>query len=109
MRKLLAAILAALLVLPTGVSGSHQPRPDDGAPNEFNEFTVAQLQAKMANKQLSSVDLTNFYIKRILKLDQAGPGVNAVIELNPDALTMAREADKQRNKGTVLGPLHGIP
>src|SRR5262249_5006869 len=40
---------------------------------------------------------------------QNGPGVNSVIELNPDALSMARNADALRNKGTVLGPLHGIP
>jgi amidase len=109
MRVFLVAVLALILVLPTGASGSHQPKPDDGAPNEFNELTVAQLQAKMANRHLNSVELTNFYIKRILKLDQAGPGVNSVIELNPDALAMAREADRQRTRGTVLGPLHGIP
>jgi amidase len=42
-------------------------------------------------------------------LDQNGPGVNAVIELNPDALTIAREMDQLRSKGHVLGPLHGIP
>ncbi|MEY2531154.1 MAG: amidase, partial [Verrucomicrobiota bacterium] len=46
---------------------------------------------------------------RIAALDQSGPGVNAVIELNPDALNMAKQADKLRKKGTVLGPLHGIP
>lgn len=37
------------------------------------------------------------------------PGVNAVIELNPDALAMARTADALRRRGQVLGPLHGIP
>src|SRR5256712_2782577 len=63
----------------------------------------------MAAGQLTSVDLTNFYIQRILDLDQGGPGVNSVIELNPDALVMARKADDLRAKGEVLGPLHGIP
>src|SRR5262249_22810741 len=58
---------------------------------------------------LRSVELTNFYINRILTLDQNGPGVNSVIELNPDALSMARNADALRAEGTVLGPLHGIP
>ena len=109
MRKLLVAALAAILVLPPGVGGAPPSKPDDGAPNQFNEFTIAQLQAKMASHQLSSVELTNFYINRILKLDQAGPGVNSIIELNPDALAMAREADQQRDKGNVMGPLHGIP
>jgi amidase len=75
---------------------------------KHNEETVAQLQAEMASGKLNSVSLTNFYINRILTLDQKG-GVNSVIELNPAALTMAKNADKLRAQGTVLGPLHGIP
>src|SRR5256712_5457766 len=63
----------------------------------------------MAAGQLTSVDLTTFYVNRILALDQGGPGVNSVIELNPDALSMAQSADDLRAKGHVLGPLHGIP
>jgi len=63
----------------------------------------------MASGMLTSEELTREYIARILALDQSGPGVNAVIELNPDALVMARNADAQRSRGVVLGPLHGIP
>jgi amidase len=63
----------------------------------------------MASGKLTSEQLTREYIERIIALDQNGPGVNAVIELNPDALDIAREADKMRRHGTVLGPLHGIP
>ena len=81
----------------------------NGAPTQFNDMTVAQMQSAMASGQTNSVALTNFYINRILKLDQNGPGVNAVIELNPDALSMAQNADKLRSQGRVLGPLHGIP
>jgi amidase len=77
--------------------------------NRFNEATVAQLQSMMQNGQLTSVELTNYYIKRIQMLDQNGPGVNSVIELNPDALAMAQNADDLRAKGKVLGPLHGLP
>jgi len=75
---------------------------------KFNEETVAQLQEAMASGKLNSVTLTQFYINRILSLDQKG-GVNSVIELNPDALAMAKNADALRAKGTVLGSLHGIP
>jgi amidase len=78
-------------------------------PTEHNEATVAQLQAEMASGKLTSEKLTREYIARINALDQNGPGVNSVIELNPDALRMAKNADKLRKKGTVLGPLHGIP
>src|SRR5262249_16627971 len=75
---------------------------------KFNEETVAQLQAEMTSGNLNSVTLTQFYINRILSLDQKG-GVNSVIELNPDAMAMAKNADALRAQGTVLGPLHGIP
>src|SRR5215472_11380386 len=78
-------------------------------PTEHNEATVAQLQAQMASGQLTSEILTQEYITRIGALDQKGPGVNSVIELNPDALVMARNADALRRRGIVLGPLHGIP
>ncbi|TMG37335.1 MAG: amidase, partial [Chloroflexi bacterium] len=81
----------------------------NAAPTQFNEKTVAELQAMMAAGTLTSVDLTTFYVNRILALDQGGPGVNSVIELNPDALSMAQSADDLRAKGHVLGPLHGIP
>src|SRR5713101_74882 len=76
---------------------------------QHNEETVAQLQAEMAAGKLTSVQLTQFYIDRILALDQGGPNVNSVIELNPDALVMAQNADTMRAKGKVVGPLHGIP
>jgi amidase len=78
-------------------------------PTAHDEATVAQLQAEMAAGRLTSEALTQEYIARILALDQSGPGVNAVIELNPDALQLARDADVLRKRGTVLGPLHGIP
>jgi amidase len=63
----------------------------------------------MASGKLTSEQLTGEYIARINALDQNGPGVNSVIELNPDALNMAKNADKLRKQGKVLGPLHGIP
>jgi len=98
--------LAALLTpsLASGQSGAQNP-----IPTQHNEATVAQLQKEMASGMLTSEELTREYIARILALDQSGPGVNAVIELNPDALVMARNADAQRSRGVVLGPLHGIP
>ncbi len=79
------------------------------APSNLNEATVAQLQSMMAAGQLTSVQLTQYYIDRINALDQNGPGVNAVIELNRDAITIAQGLDAERARGKVRGPLHGIP
>src|SRR5712664_2406930 len=95
-------LLLAALLLPTSAAAQN-------VPTQHNEATVAQLQAEMASGMLTSEKLTQEYITRILALDQNGPGVNAIIELNPDALVMARNADALRRQGIVLGPLHGIP
>jgi amidase len=86
-------------------------RAQNNAPTKFNEMTIAQLQAQMAARTLTSVDLTKFYLARIAALDQNGTdgGVNSVIELNPDALNIAARMDRLRAKGDVRGPLHGIP
>src|SRR5260370_40896049 len=103
-------LLAALLALPVAAANdATRNSPSNDAPKNHNEWTVAQLQAEMASGKLTSENLTREYITRIVALDQNGPGVNAVIELNPDALEMARNADKLRKRGIVLGPLHGIP
>src|SRR4029077_11844462 len=80
-----------------------------GVPPRLNEATIAQLQAKRASGELTSVELTNYYLARIKALDQGAEGVNSIIELNPDALKIAAHADELRRHGTVLGPLHGIP
>ena len=79
------------------------------APTQYNEATIAQLQAQMASGRLTSVELTNYYLARIRALDRGAEGVNSIIELNPDALQMAQHADRLRHNGRVLGPLHGIP
>ena len=100
-------LLLAALLAPASASG--QSGTQNAIPTQHNEATVAQLQAEMASGMLTSEQLTQEYITRILALDQNGPGVNAVIQLNPDALVMARNADALRRRGTVLGPLHGIP
>jgi amidase len=100
-------LLLAALLLPT--SAAAQSTSSSSIPTQHNEATIAQLQAEMAAGTLTSEQLTQEYITRILALDQNGPGVNAVIEVNPDALAMARKADALRKRGVVLGPLHGIP
>ncbi len=98
-------LVSTLLALPVAAAYSES----HDIPTQHNEATVAQLQAEMASGKLTSENLTREYIARIIALDQNGPGVNSVIELNPDALEMARNADKLRKRGIVLGPLHGIP
>src|SRR6266853_4945900 len=105
-----ALFLAALLALPLAAANDATPNnQSNNVPTDHNEWTVAQLQAAMASGTLTSENLTKEYIARIVALDQNGPGVNSVIQLNPEALVMALNADNLRKRGIVLGPLHGIP
>ncbi len=85
------------------------PAAAAATPGDFNEATITQLQAGMAGRQFRSIDLVNFYLARIGTLDQKGPTVNSVIELNPDARTIAQALDAERQSGQVRGPLHGVP
>ena len=79
------------------------------APSELNEATIAELQQMMTTGHLTSTELTNYYIQRIEALDRRGPKVNSVLQLNPDAVNIARALDKERRARGPRGPLHGIP
>src|SRR5258706_15456667 len=81
------------------------------APPRFalEEATVEQLQKWMQTGHYTSQTLTRMYIERIRLLDKQGPRINAVIELNPDALKIAADLDRERHAGKVRGALHGVP
>jgi amidase len=80
-----------------------------GADFPFAEATIDSLQARMAAGTLTAHALTAAYLARIAAVDRAGPKLNAIIELNPDALAIADALDAERKAGRVRGPLHGIP
>ncbi len=84
---------------------------DTKATDDFalNEATIDILQQKMQSKEYTSHAITQLYLTRINDIDKNGPKLNAVIELNPNALDMAADLDKERDNGKVRGPLHGIP
>jgi amidase len=75
----------------------------------LDEMTIDELQDKMKQGIYTSVMLTNMYLKRIAETDKTGPRLHAVIELNPDALSIAGSLDRERKAGKLRGPLHGIP
>ena len=75
----------------------------------LEEATVEGLQAGMAAGRWTAVDLVRQYQTRIRALDQAGPQLRSVLQLNPDAPAIAAALDAERKAGKVRGPLHGIP
>jgi amidase len=76
---------------------------------ELNETTIAELQKSMEAGKYNSRKIVELYLQRIQALDKEGPALNSVIEINPDALAIADEMDRERKSGNIKGPLHGIP
>ena len=73
------------------------------------ERSVADLQGAMVRGALTSLQLVNAYLVRIKSIDKAGPKINSIIELNPDAKAIAADLDRERKVKGSRGPLHGIP
>jgi amidase len=73
------------------------------------EADAASLQGAMQSGRTTSQAIVRAYLARIRAVDKAGPRINSVIELNPDAISIARERDRERSAGGVRGLLHGIP
>ncbi|HUS02755.1 MAG TPA: amidase [Chitinophagaceae bacterium] len=113
--------LAGLAIASAGAASCNDPvdKKDTGknekgsvtGPSEFvlNELTIDELQLKMKSGEYTSRSITQLYLDRIDAVDKNGPKVNSVIELNPDALSIADKMDSERKAGQVRGPLHGIP
>jgi len=76
---------------------------------ELDEMTVAQLQEGMDAGRFTAHSITEKYLARIESIDKHGPAINSIIEVNPDALSIAKTLDKERKQKHIRGPLHGIP
>lgn len=73
------------------------------------EATLDQIQAAFDSEELSSFDLTAWYMERIADIDQSGPKLNSVIEINPEALFIAEAMDRERKALGKRSLLHGVP
>lgn len=76
---------------------------------EMDEITIADLQAGMKSGKCTAQSLTEKYLARIDQIDKRGPSINSVIEINPDAMSIARALDEERKAKGPRGPLHGVP
>jgi amidase len=105
------ALASARVVDPTlAASVAESSRKDDFKKDfELDEITIDGVQAAFQSGQHSSRSLTEKYLARIQEIDKAGPMLNSVIEINPDALQIAEALDRERNAKGARGPLHGIP
>src|SRR3954468_5056613 len=106
MRSRLSALAAAaaLAALPEAMGAPAKQGAFDPV-----EASVAELQEAMTAGRVTSKQLVQRYLARIKAVDQAGPRLNSVIEVNPDALEIAAALDRERKAKGPRGPLHGIP
>ena len=105
-----AALGAASVVAPAFAErAGHREQSGGAQPFELDEIGVAALQEGMSSGKFTAHSIAQKYLDRIAAIDKQGPAINAVIELNPDALPIADSLDAERKSIGVRGPLHGIP
>lgn len=85
------------------------PVPGSPASDMVEETSIAEINRGLEEGWFSIEEYIQASLDRIDAMDQQGPGLNAVIELNPDALAIARELDEEARQGRRRGPMHGIP
>ena len=102
-----AAAVAAVAAAWTIAIGGAQPSAPAGF--DLEEATIAGLQQRMQQGQDTSRSLVDKYLARIEAVDRSGPSLRSVIEVNPDARTIAGELDAERKARGPRGPLHGVP
>ncbi|MBT8101406.1 MAG: amidase [Gammaproteobacteria bacterium] len=80
-----------------------------GGDRDFTETSIAELHDQFQRGELSSEELVEWYVDRVAAIDRSGPQLNAIIEINPDAISIARALDSEWRTSGPRGPLHGIP
>jgi amidase len=106
-RAFLGAGVAGGAALATGrLPNLLEASPAAAAGEPWIEASIPQLQALMTSRQLTSRELTLGYLQRIAALN---PLLGAVIQTNPNAVSIAAKLDNERRAGRLRGPLHGIP
>ena len=105
-----AGSVAATLGRTTAAASSLSPTPGAPIPDDrLPEATIAELQAEMTAGRLTARRLVEFYTRRIASLDGRGPRLGHVLEVNPEAASIAADLDAERRSRGLRGPLHGIP
>ena len=113
MKRLLATLAAAAALVAAGLPpvSAHDRHDDRGrAKFELLETTIPEIQKALQTDVISIARLTRMYLKRIAAFDDAGPGINAYLHVNDDAMRQARQLDALRHhRGRSRKPLYGIP
>jgi len=76
---------------------------------QFEEITIAELQSGYTNGEFTITEVVQSYLDRIENIDKNGPQLNSIIQVNPEAIAIAEQLDKELKEGKSRGSMHGIP
>jgi Asp-tRNA(Asn)/Glu-tRNA(Gln) amidotransferase A subunit family amidase len=94
--------------IPQAATATSGPRSRKGS-FELMEATIADIHDAYHHGRLTCRELVQQYLDRIAAYDKQGPTLKAIITLNPHALEVADQLDRQYQRSGLTGPLHGIP
>ena len=103
---LVGSIWIALLSCQTQLKNSSEEADEKSF---LEEISITQMQQDYRQGKYTITDVVEEYLERIAAIDQKGPQLNSIIKINPDALKIAEELDKEMAAGNIRGPMHGIP
>jgi len=109
----IGAAVATLAPLYPALGAARELANTDSVPDikpfELDEITIADLQEGMKSGKFTARALVEKYSHRIDEIDKSGPAIHSIIEMNPDALSIAEALDQERKAKGPRGPLHGVP
>jgi len=103
---LFTMLILLVITCKSPVNKQVEEKPDN---SWIEELTIVQLQSGYKDGKFSVKDVVKIYLDRIIEIDKNGPKLNSIIEINPDAIQIAEELDRELAAGKSRGPLHGVP
>lgn len=76
---------------------------------QVEEQGIVQIEQGYQDGRFTVKEVVQAYLDRIAMLDKAGPVLNSIISINPDAIQIAEELDRELKAWKSRGPMHGIP
>ncbi len=103
------ACFSSLIFLLAACTPAGRKTQSDYPGKWLEEITVTQLQRGYKEKKFTVKDVVTAYLDRIEAIDRNGPCLNSIICINPEAIIIAEDLDRELMEGKVRGPMHGIP
>lgn len=105
----LPLVIALSLFIITCQTPSENRNSPENSNDWLQEMTIKQLREGYESHKFTIKDIVSAYLDRIDAIDKNGPKLNSLITINPDAISIAEELDREMTDGKIRGPLHGVP